>query len=104
MLLGGAGLLAFAKTTEDAVLLQQCAAGGTLDLDHLGVINVAPGRNDVEVEILAQDYYAGSILEHVSGVALHGLNWYRGLVAREWRGAVFGGGGGNCLCNGPEEI
>jgi hypothetical protein len=104
MLLGSARLLALAETTEDSSLLQQSAASSTLDLDHLGVTNVAPWGNDVEVKILTQDDDASSVLQHVSSITLHGLDGYGGLVARKGRWGVICGGGGNCLGDGSEEF
>jgi hypothetical protein len=104
MLLGGAGLLALTETTEDARLLQQSAASSTLDLDHLGVTNVAPRGDDVEVEIFTQDDDASSVLQHVSSITLHGLDGHGTLVAREGRWGVIGGGGGDCLGDGSEEL
>ena len=104
MLLSGTGLLALTETTENTSLLQQSATGSTLDLDHLGVTNVASRRNDVKVEIFTQDDDASSVLQHVSSITLHGLDGHGGLVAREGRWGVIGGGGGDCLGDGSEEL
>ena len=104
MLLGGTRLLTLAEATEDATLLQQSATSSTLDLDHLGVTNVAPRGDDVEVEVFAQDDDTSSVLQHVSSITLHGLDGYGGLVARKGRWGVICGGGGNCLGDGSEEF
>ena len=53
MLLGRARLLALAQTREDALLLQQRLASSALDLDHLGLGDVAVRRDDVKVQVLA---------------------------------------------------
>lgn len=104
MLLGGTRLLTLAEATEDATLLQQSATSSTLDLDHLGVTNVAPRGDDVEVEVFAQDDDTSSVLQHVSSITLHGLDGHGTLVAREGRWGVIGRGGGDCLGDGSEEL
>lgn len=104
MLLGGSRLLTLTEATKNASLLQQSAASSTFDLDHLRVTNVTPWGYDVEVEIFTQDDYTSSVLQHISSIALHGLNGYRSLVAREGRWGVFGGGGGDCQSDGSEEF
>ena len=104
MLLGGTRLLTLAEATEDATLLQQSATSSTLDLDHLGVTNVAPRGDDVEVEVFAQDDDTSSVLQHVSSITLHGLNGNGALVGRERRWGVIGGGGGDSLGDGSEEF
>jgi hypothetical protein len=68
------------------------------------VTNIAPRGDDVEVEIFTQDDDASSVLQHVSSITLHGLDGHGGLVAREGRWGVIGGGGRDCLGDGSEEL
>jgi hypothetical protein len=83
MLFSSTGLLALAKTTKDAVLLQQSSASSTLHLHHLGMGYVPSGRDDIKVEIFAQDNNPSAVLQHVSSIALHGLDGHRGLIVGE---------------------
>lgn len=104
MLLSGARLLALTETTENASLLQKSTTSSTLDLNHLGVANVAPRGNDIKIEIFTQDDNASSVLQHVSSITLHRLDGHWGLVARKGRWGVIGGGGRDCLGDGSEEF
>lgn len=104
MLLGSAWFFALAQTAEDATLLQKSPASSTLDLDHLGLVDVTPWWDGVEVKVFAQDNDARPVLQHVSGITLHGLNGHGSLISGEWGNRVIGGGSGDCLCDGSEKV
>jgi hypothetical protein len=77
VLLGCAGLVAPAQAREDAVLLEQGATRGPLDLHHLRLLDAGVRRDDVEVQVLAEDDDARPVLQHLLGRPGHGLDGYR---------------------------
>ena len=76
MLFSGARFFAFPQPGENAILLQQCSTGGSLDVDHFHLLNVLSRWDSVKIEVLAEYYNAGSVLEHIAGVARHWLYWH----------------------------
>ena len=66
MLLRRAWLVAPPQPREDAVLLQQCLPRRALDLDHLGLLDIRPRRDGVEVQVLAQHDDARAVAQHVA--------------------------------------
>lgn len=76
MLLGCAWFLALSEAREDAVLPEQSFPCRSLDVDHLWLSNIAVRWDRVEVEIFSENDYAGTVLQHVSRGAVHGLDGY----------------------------
>ena len=92
MLLRRASLPSPSQSRKDPILRQQRPARRPLDLNHLGLIDVRPGGDGVEIEVLAEDDDAGAVLEHVArGTGHGGFDAAGGVV-------VVGGGDGLSDC------